>query len=40
LTPLLCHDRVIATPHAGGLTEESIERATEVAVRNLLNVLE
>lgn len=40
LTPLLCHERVIATPHAGGLTEESIERATEAAVRNLLNVLE
>lgn len=40
LTPLLSHERVIATPHAGGLTEESIERATEAAVENLLKVLE
>ena len=40
MTPLLCHERVIATPHAGGLTEESIERATEAAVRNLLKALE
>ncbi|MFN8499130.1 MAG: phosphoglycerate dehydrogenase [Anaerolineae bacterium] len=40
LTPLLCHDRVITTPHAGGLTHESIERATEAAVSNLLKVLE
>jgi D-3-phosphoglycerate dehydrogenase / 2-oxoglutarate reductase len=40
LTPLLRHDRVITTPHAGGLTEESIERATETAVHNLLKVLE
>lgn len=39
LTPLLCHDRVITTPHAGGFTKESIERATEVAVSNLLKVL-
>lgn len=40
LTPLLSHERVIITPHAGGLTEESIERATEAAVKNLLKVLE
>ena len=40
ITPLLRHERVIATPHAGGLTAESIERATEAAVRNLLKVLE
>ncbi len=40
MTALLGHERVIATPHAGGLTEESIERATEAAVRNLLRVLE
>ena len=39
VTPLLQHERVITTPHAGGLTEESIERATETAVRNLLKVL-
>lgn len=40
MTPLLRHERVIATPHAGGLTEESIERATEAAVANLLKALE
>lgn len=40
MTPLLRHDRVILTPHAGGLTEESVDRATRVAVENLLKVLE
>lgn len=39
MTSLLRHDRVIATPHAGGFTEESIERATATAVSNLLKVL-
>lgn len=39
LSPLLRHERVIATPHAGGFTDESIERATEGAVRNLLKIL-
>lgn len=39
VTPLLRHYRVIATPHAGGFTEESIERATAGAVSNLLKVL-
>jgi D-3-phosphoglycerate dehydrogenase len=39
MTALLRHERVITTPHAGGLTEESIERATQAAVANLLNVL-
>jgi phosphoglycerate dehydrogenase-like enzyme len=33
------HDKVIATPHVGGFTEESVSRATEDAVRNLLEVL-
>lgn len=37
---LLAHPRVIQTPHAGGFTEESVERATRVAVENLLRVLE
>jgi D-3-phosphoglycerate dehydrogenase len=39
MTPLLRHNRVIVTPHAGGFTEESIERATEGAVSNLLKIL-
>lgn len=37
---LLSHDRVIMTPHAGGFTEESVTRATETAVRNILKVLD
>jgi len=40
MTPLLQHDRVILMPHAGGYTEESVERATRVAIENLLRVLE
>jgi D-3-phosphoglycerate dehydrogenase len=39
LTPLLAHDKVVATPHAGALTLESVERATRGAVDNLLKVL-
>lgn len=37
---LLAHPRVIQTPHAGGFTQESVDRATRVAVENLLKVLE
>jgi D-3-phosphoglycerate dehydrogenase / 2-oxoglutarate reductase len=33
------HPRVIATSHIGGFTEESIARATEIAVRNLIESL-
>jgi D-3-phosphoglycerate dehydrogenase len=33
------HRRVIATSHIGGFTEESVDRATEVAVDNLLESL-
>jgi D-3-phosphoglycerate dehydrogenase len=40
VTALLAHDRVIVTPHVGGLTKESVERATRGAVENLLRVLE
>lgn len=36
---LLQHSRVISTPHVGGYTEESVGRAVEVAVDNLLAVL-
>ena len=32
-------DRVIATPHVGGYTDESVTRAVEVAVANMLTVL-
>lgn len=40
LTELLGHERVIATPHLGGYTRASVRRATEQAVRNLLDALE
>jgi D-3-phosphoglycerate dehydrogenase / 2-oxoglutarate reductase len=33
------HPRAIATPHIGGFTDESVDRATEVAVDNLLAAL-
>ena len=36
---LLKHDRVIATAHIGGFTQESVDRAVGVAVDNLLNAL-
>ena len=37
---LLRHERVIATPHLGGYTTSSIQRATRMAVDNLLTALE
>ena len=36
---LVNHDRVIATPHIGGFTRESVLRATSQAVDNLINNL-
>lgn len=39
LTPLLRHERVLATPHLGGYTGGSVSRATRHAVANLLEVL-
>jgi D-3-phosphoglycerate dehydrogenase len=39
-TPLLRHDRVIATPHLGGYTDASVRRATSMAVQNLVAALE
>jgi D-3-phosphoglycerate dehydrogenase len=38
-SPLLKHDRVIVSPHIAALTEESVQRATQRAVENLLAVL-
>jgi phosphoglycerate dehydrogenase-like enzyme len=37
---LLSHSNVLLTSHIGGYTAESVERTTEVAVANLLEVLE
>jgi D-3-phosphoglycerate dehydrogenase len=39
-TRLVSHPRVIATPHLGGFTDESVALATRVAVENLLEALE
>lgn len=36
---LACDDRVIATPHLGGFTAESVDRAVQAAVDNLLEAL-
>lgn len=38
-TPLLAHPRVVMTTHIGGFTGASVERSTEAAVANLLDVL-
>lgn len=38
-SPLLLHDKVIATPHVGAFTAESVSRATRAAVDNLLRAL-
>ncbi|TVQ39722.1 MAG: oxidoreductase [Spirochaetaceae bacterium] len=36
---LIDHENVIATPHIGGFTVESVERVTQVSIENLLRVL-
>jgi D-3-phosphoglycerate dehydrogenase len=36
---LVTHSRVIATPHIGGYTSESVARATTQAVENIIKVL-
>ena len=36
---LVKHDRVIATPHLGGFTGDSVDRATTGAVENIINTL-
>jgi D-3-phosphoglycerate dehydrogenase / 2-oxoglutarate reductase len=38
-SPLLKHDRVIVSPHIAALTDESVQRATQKAVENLLTGL-
>lgn len=38
-SPLLAHDRVIASPHIGAYTLESVARASRLAVENLLSAL-
>lgn len=40
LTPLLLHERVIATPHIGAYTSASVRRATAMAVASLYEILE
>jgi D-3-phosphoglycerate dehydrogenase len=37
---LVKHDRVIATPHLGGFTGDSVDRATTGAVENIINTLQ
>ncbi len=37
--PLVGNDRVITSPHVGGFTDESVDRAVHIAVDNLLAVL-
>jgi len=39
LDALLLHERVVTTPHIGGFTEESVERATAGAVEHIIRCL-
>jgi D-3-phosphoglycerate dehydrogenase / 2-oxoglutarate reductase len=36
---LAAHPKVIATSHIGGFTAQSVDRATEIAVANLMDAL-
>jgi D-3-phosphoglycerate dehydrogenase / 2-oxoglutarate reductase len=38
-SPLLRHERIIVSPHIGAFTEESVQRATRKAVKNLISAL-
>ena len=38
-SPLISHKRVVATPHVGAYTAESVSRATRAAVENLIAAL-
>lgn len=38
-SPLIEHERVVATPHIGGFTDESISRAVDLAVRGMMDYL-
>jgi D-3-phosphoglycerate dehydrogenase len=40
MSALIKHELVITTPHVGGFTEESVRRAAEMAVDNLLKILD
>ena len=40
LDELLRHEKVVMTPHLGGFTRESVERATLASVQNIINVLQ
>ncbi|MBD3197418.1 MAG: oxidoreductase [Candidatus Lokiarchaeota archaeon] len=37
INELIKHKNSITTPHIGGYTQESVDRATEVAVKNIIN---
>jgi phosphoglycerate dehydrogenase-like enzyme len=39
MSALIAHEKVITTPHIGGFTTESVDRATQTAVNNILKVL-